>query len=92
MTDEQKKWMLNGARDAISRHCKGVVKTDIPTTSGVQTLTIKEAAKMLNVSVQTARVMIQQNKIPGACCYGEGKRKAYFITDAQIKRVMRGCV
>ena len=25
-------------RDAVSRHCKGVVKYDIPTTSGIQTL------------------------------------------------------
>ena len=53
-------------------------------------LTIKEAAKLLNVGVQAVRIMIQQNKIPGACCYGSDNHRTYYITDAQIERFMKG--
>ena len=37
-TDVAKALGYNNPRDAVSRHCKGVVKHDTPTSSGVQSM------------------------------------------------------
>jgi excisionase family DNA binding protein len=52
-------------------------------------ITITEASKMLNVSEQCTRMMIQAGQIPGASYHGE-TRKTYYITDEQVKNVMKG--
>lgn len=53
-------------------------------------ITTKEAARMLGVSEQGVRMMIQLGRIPGASCGGTKDRRSYFITDAQIKNLMKG--
>ena len=52
-------------------------------------ITITEASKMLNVSEQCTRMMIQAGQIPGASYHGEG-RKTYYITDEQVENLMKG--
>lgn len=55
-------------------------------------LTIKEASKMMQVPEQFLRVSIFAGKIPGAY-YLPGKnnkRGQYFITDVQVKNLMKG--
>lgn len=44
-------------------------------------MTVKEAAQILNRDVQTVRIMIEQNKIPGAISYRKlnAKRNVYHI-------------
>ena len=53
-------------------------------------LTIKEAAQMMGASEQAVRMMVQLEKIPGAVCYGPKHRRTYWITDEQIKNLMKG--
>lgn len=53
-------------------------------------ITIKEAARMMNVSEQAVRMMVQLEKIPGAVCYGPKCRRTYFITDTHIENLMKG--
>lgn len=53
-------------------------------------ITIKEAARMMNVGEQQIRVMVQLEKIPGAFCYGPKGRRTYIITDEQITNLMKG--
>ena len=53
-------------------------------------ITIKEAATMMNVGEQQARIMVQRGLIPGAFCSGSKSRRSYFITDTQVERVMKG--
>ena len=52
-------------------------------------ITITQASKMLNVSEQCTRMMIQAGQIPGASYHGE-TRKTYYITDEQIENLMKG--
>jgi len=52
-------------------------------------ITITEASKMLNVSEQCTRMMIQSGQIPGASYHGD-TRKTYYITDEQITNLMKG--
>ena len=55
-------------------------------------ITIKEASRMMQVTEQHLRVSISAKKIPGAY-YLEGrngKRRTYFITEAQVKNMMEG--
>lgn len=56
----------------------------------MKSLTIKEAAPMLQTSAQGVRELIKHNKIPGACCWGSKKHMTYYITDEQIKKFMKG--
>lgn len=53
-------------------------------------ITTKEAARMLGVGEQACRMMIQLEKIPGAFCYGKLPRRTYFITDEQVRNLMKG--
>lgn len=53
-------------------------------------ITIKEAARMMNVGEQQIRIMVQLEKIPGAFCYGPKGRRTYIITDEQITNLMKG--
>lgn len=53
-------------------------------------ITIKQAAQMMEVSEQAARMMVQLEKIPGAICYGPKHRRTYYITDEQIEKFMKG--
>ena len=55
-------------------------------------ITIKEAAHMMGVAEQFVRVSIFAGKIPGAYkIEGQnGKRGQYYITDEQIKKLMKG--
>ena len=53
-------------------------------------ITMSEASKILQISEQAVRVMIQKNKIPGAICYGPEHRRTYYITDVQLENFMRG--
>ena len=58
----------------------------------MKTLSIKEASQMMQKPEQFVRVAIFAGKIPGAF-YLEGKngkRGQYFITDEQIKNLMKG--
>ena len=55
-------------------------------------ITIKEASSMMQVPEQYLRVSINAGKIPGAF-YLEGKggkRGTYYVTDEQIKNLMKG--
>ena len=51
---------------------------------------IKEAADMLGVSPQSARVMIQNGCIAGATCYGPKHKRTYYVTDEQVLNHMKG--
>lgn len=51
---------------------------------------IREASDMMGISEQCLRVMIQNNAIPGAICYGSKKRRTYYLTDEIIENVTRG--
>lgn len=53
-------------------------------------ITTKQAAQMMGVSEQACRMMVQLDKIPGAICYGPKHRRTYFITDEQVKNLMKG--
>lgn len=53
-------------------------------------ITIKEAARMMNVGEQQIRMMVQLEKIPGAFCYGPKARRTYIITDEQVNNLMKG--
>lgn len=53
-------------------------------------ITIKEAARTLNVGEQQVRMMVQLGKIPGAFCYGPKNRRTYIITDEQVANLMKG--
>ena len=55
-------------------------------------ISIKEASQMMQVPEQFLRVSIFAGKIPGAY-YLPGKnnrRGQYFITDVQVKNLMKG--
>ncbi len=53
-------------------------------------ITVKEAARRAGVSPQALRVMIQQNIIDGAKCYGPKCRKTYYVTDEIMANFMKG--
>lgn len=53
-------------------------------------ISIREAARMMDVGQQQIRVMVQLGKIPGAFCHGPKYRRTYFITDEQITNLMKG--
>ena len=53
-------------------------------------ISIKEAARMMDVGQQQIRMMVQLGKIPGAFCYGPKERRTYIITDEQITNLMKG--
>lgn len=53
-------------------------------------ITIKTAADMAGVSEQCMRVMIQNNVIAGATCYGPKYRRTYYVTDTHIENFMKG--
>lgn len=53
-------------------------------------ITVEEAARMLQMSVQGVRMMIQIGRIPGASCGGTKARRSYFITDEQVANLMKG--
>ena len=53
-------------------------------------ITTKEAAKMMQISEQACRMMIQLGRIPGASCGGTKARRSYFITDEQVAKLMKG--
>lgn len=55
-------------------------------------ITIKEAAQMMGVAEQFVRVSIFAGKIPGAYRVEgkHGKRAKYYITDEQVKNLMKG--
>jgi hypothetical protein len=55
-------------------------------------LTIKEASQMMQVPEQFLRVSIFAGKIPGAYMVEgkNGKRGQYYITDEQVKNLMKG--
>ena len=58
----------------------------------MRVLSIREASKMMQMPEQFVRVSIYAGKIPGAYYVKqEGKsRGQYFITDEQIKNLMKG--
>ena len=58
--------------------------------SEAKSLSIKQAAVLLEVGDQAAREMIKARLIPGACCWGSEKHRTYYITDEQIKRFKKG--
>jgi len=53
-------------------------------------ITIKQAAEMMNVGEQQLRIMIQRGRIPGASYGGSKTRRSYFITDEQVRNLMKG--
>lgn len=53
-------------------------------------ISIREAARMMQISEQAVRMLCQLGKIPGAICYGPKHRRTYIITDEQIKKIMKG--
>lgn len=53
-------------------------------------ITVEEAARMMQVSSQQIRMMIQIGRIPGASCGGTKARRSYFITDEQVANLMKG--
>ena len=53
-------------------------------------ITTKEAARMMQISEQGVRMMIQLGRIPGASCGGSRARRSYFVTDEQIANLMKG--
>lgn len=56
----------------------------------MQKITVKDAAQMLGVSPQAVRVMIQNNVIECATCWGPKHRRTYYVTDEQVKAFMKG--
>ena len=55
-------------------------------------ISIKEASRMMQMPEQFVRVSIYAGKIPGAY-YLEGKngkRGKYYVTDSQVKNMMKG--
>ena len=56
----------------------------------MQRITVEKAAKMMCCGSQQIRMMIQLGKIPGAFSYGSKPRRTYFVTDEQIKNLMKG--
>ena len=57
-TDVAKALGYNNPRDAVSRHCKGVVKHDTPTSSGIQS--------MSNINEGDLYRLIMKSKLPSA--------------------------
>lgn len=53
-------------------------------------ITTKEAAQMMQVSEQAIRMKIQLGQIPGALMGGTKGRRSYWITDEQVKNLMKG--
>lgn len=55
-------------------------------------ISIKEAARMMGAAEQFVRVSIFAGKIPGAYMVEgkNGKRGQYYITDEQVKNLMKG--
>lgn len=53
-------------------------------------ITTKEAARMMSISEQAVRMMIQLGRIPGASYGGSKTRRSYFITDEQVTNLMKG--
>ena len=66
--------------------CKNATDKD----DQMKRITTKEAAQMLEISEQGARMMIQLGKIPGATCWGPKHRKTYYITDEMVKKFKKG--
>ena len=56
----------------------------------MKVISIKEASQMMQKPEQFVRMAVQLGKIPGAFTIGDRKRKTYFITDEQIKNLMKG--
>ena len=57
-TDVAKALGYNNPRDAVSRHCKGVVKRDTPTSSGVQSMSYINEGDLYR--------LIMKSKLPSA--------------------------
>lgn len=57
-TDVAKALGYNNPRDAVSRHCKGVVKHDTPTSSGVQLMSYINEGDLYR--------LIMKSKLPSA--------------------------
>ena len=57
-TDVSKALGYSNPRDAVSRHCKGVVKRDTPTSSGIQS--------MSNINEGDLYRLIMKSKLPSA--------------------------
>lgn len=57
-TDVAKALGYNNPRDAISRHCKGVVKRDTPTSSGIQSMSYINEGDLYR--------LIMKSKLPSA--------------------------
>lgn len=57
-TDVAKALGYNNPRDAVSRHCKGVVKHDTPTSSGVQSMSYINEGDLYR--------LIMKSKLPSA--------------------------
>ena len=53
-------------------------------------ISIKEAARMLEIGEQGVRMMIQNGCINGATCYGPKHRRTYYVTDEQVINHMKG--
>lgn len=55
-------------------------------------ISIKEASRLMQMPEQFVRVSIFAGKIPGAYYLKgqNGKRGQYFVTDVQIKNLMKG--
>lgn len=55
-------------------------------------ISIKEAARMMGAAEEFVRVSIFAGKIPGAYKLEgkNGKRGQYYITDEQVKNLMKG--
>ena len=57
-TDVAKALGYNNPRDAVSRHCKGVVKHDTPTSSGIQSMSYIHEGELYR--------LIMKSKLPSA--------------------------
>lgn len=57
-TDVAKSLGYNNPRDAVSRHCKGVVKRDTPTSSGIQSMSYINEGDLYR--------LIMKSKLPSA--------------------------
>ena len=57
-TDVAKALGYNNPRDAVSRHCKGVVKRDTPTSSGIQSMSYINEGDLYR--------LIMKSKLPSA--------------------------
>ena len=53
-------------------------------------ITIKEAARMLQIGEQGVRMMIQNGCINGATFYGPKHQRTYYRTDEQVINHMKG--